>query len=258
MNKEKQRDLLILILAIPVLGTIFYLLNVNFLVASLIFYGIPSLYLSYKAKEHVLRTSIFAIILGFFGGFVADYLFTLNGVWFVQSAEMPRLLGIVPIEDLVWSVLLVYYITIFYEYFFDRNKSYVENRLHNIFMYGYIITTIILVFFGFSIELFAKLPNPYLLFGIPILTIIPLLFVLKNPRYLGRFVPVSVFFFFHSLLFEIISVKLNYWVFESGNYIGWFSFLEVGFPFEEFLFYPVLFAFATLCAYELFFDYRRK
>ncbi len=257
MSSSKRTDLILLILAIPVLAFLQYHFNLDFLYGSIIFYGIPALYLSYRAKEHVLRSLVFGIVFGVIAGFIADFIITASGSWVVNSTVLPKIFNILPLDDLVWGFLFVYYIIMFYEYFVDRNRSYVENSLNNFLMYSLVISAnVILLLYAFNENLFS-LGNPYLILGIPAFVIFPILVIIKNPRYLSRFIGVGVFFFFHSLVFESISTSLGYWSFPASNYIGWVSIFDTGFPLEEFLFFPVLFAFATLCVYEVFYDYRR-
>lgn len=252
------KDLLIVILLIPILTLFQYLLNLNFLWGTLLFYGLPSLYITIKAPYHALRTLPFALIFGVVAGFIADFISISSGIWFTQDVSLPYIFGVLPLDDLVWGVFLAYYIIMFYEYFVDRNEDYLENRRHKFLFYSLLITAVIVTLIHVADEGLLIFSNPYLLIGIPGFIIFPAFVILKNPRYLTRFLLPSVFFFVHSFVFESVATIMNYWHFPSDVYIGWVTVFNASFPFEEFLFFPVLFAFTILCVYEYFYDYRRK
>ena len=78
--------------------------------------------------------------------------------------------------------------------------------------------------------------------------------MVRYPAFLKNFIEISLYFFYVHLLFELIGVKLHHWTFPGIHYLGWVSFLNLQFPFEEFFFVLVLGGFATGACYELFAD----
>ena len=76
----------------------------------------------------------------------------------------------------------------------------------------------------------------------------------RRPKLFGKFFLTGVYFFYLTFVYEVIALKLGWWNFPASDYIGWISIMGIKFPFEEFLFWLVLIAMASLSYYEFFDD----
>lgn len=125
----KKLDIFLLIL-FPIASVVLSLtFSVNFLVSILLFFGLPSLWLSFRTWSQVSKTFLFSLILSVPLGIFIDYIATIDNSWFVPISVFPfRLFGVVPIEDLIWGFFLIYSIVIFYEHFLDKGKHELVDR----------------------------------------------------------------------------------------------------------------------------------
>lgn len=108
----------------PLISVVLSLIfKVNFLASILLFYGLPSLWLSLRTPAQIKKTFLFSLIISIPLGLFIDYLAIKDGAWFVPTTYFSfRLLGVIPIEDLIFGFFLIYSIVIFYEHFLDKGK----------------------------------------------------------------------------------------------------------------------------------------
>lgn len=245
------------ILAWPIIAAILSIVfKANFLFSTLIFMGIPSLYLSILNKKIVPRVLYFSLFVGLTLGFILDLLAMHNNIWNVQTMFGFRLFGVVGLEDLLWGFLYIYFVTIFYETFIDKHfSSKINNpRLKYLFLViGTLLLTLVIVFLINPAIL--KIKYYYLKAGI-IFVLVPLiLFAAKFPNMLSKFLKLGAYFFFFTFVHEVTGVFLGHWEFlETYSYIGFIDIQGVFFPFEEFLFWIILGAMGFIAYYEYFDD----
>src|SRR3954468_4096692 len=82
---QKKHDLFALV-AFPMIAVLLSLtLNLNFLLSTLLFLGLPAVYLSIRTPAAVPRALAFACIFSFFGGIFFDHLAVHNNIWSVPT-----------------------------------------------------------------------------------------------------------------------------------------------------------------------------
>lgn len=254
----KKIDILLLIL-FPIVATITSLyFSVNFLVATLLFFGVGSVYLSFRTPHRVSRTLLFSVIFSIPMGFLIDYLALINNAWYVPHTVFPhRLLGVVPYEDMIWGFLLVYHVVIFYEHFLDKGKhNLIDKKMK------YFIWPVILVFLIFFLSIYNDvsliLPYPYLIICSIFVLLPSVTFLAFFPRLISKYIKTTSYFFMSGLMFELTGLHLNHWGFaKDGQYVGWIELLGHRFPLEEFFFWFVMIAIGILSYYEFFDDDRK-
>jgi len=261
MQKDKKSDKfdLILILIYPIFASLISLfLRVNLLSSVFIFYGVPAIYLSIKAKKYITKTLIFSIIIVIPLTIILDSIAHLTETWFVPSIFNFRFLGLVSAEVFIWALFYVYFVVMFYEYFLDKHVT--KKRYNKNLRYFTIILLIFLALFFFTWianPSYLKIPYFYLVFGI-ILFLMPILIILFNyPLLVPKIFKTAAYIFFHSFAYEITALKLRLWDFPGSEFIGWVNIFGVSFPFEELFFWMILGAFAVLVHYEFFDDDRK-
>ncbi|MBU1046714.1 hypothetical protein KKH36_02985 [Patescibacteria group bacterium] len=256
---KKQKLDLFLIILLPVLAIIIALIfKANFLISTLLFFAPISIYLSYRNKKAIKKTLLSSCVFSIPIFIIVDYIGTINGTWYVPSTIFPfRFLEILPVEDYIWGVALVYLVIMFYEHFFDKNKKEsIDKRIK----YFYFIFGLGLISF-FSI-LFLKpelfyINYAYFWVGLLFILIPVPLFLFFYPSLFTKFMKTGIYFFFFTLLLELTGVHLGQWQFTSDQYIGWVDLFGNKLPFEEFFFFVMLTAVSILSYYEFFIDDRK-
>ncbi len=251
---QKKKDIILMILFPMIATAISLIFKTNFLISTLLFFGIPSIYLSYKNKKAIKKTLLFSIIFSIPLGIIIDYFAIKDKSWYVPNTVFSfRLLGIIPLEDLIWGFLLVYAIISFYEYFLDKKTKEKENKYLKHFAMALFSILIFLIILFFT---YPSLTIPYFYFwsGLFLVLIPTILFLSFNPKFLPRYIKVSVYFFGLFFLFEITGLQLNQWEFPGENFIGSITLFKYQFPLEEFLFFISLISVAILSYYEFFAD----
>jgi len=134
MNENGLKKLDIILLGtLPIAAAIVSLIfKTNLLVSTMLFFGLPSAWLSYRTKSAIKKTAIFAAIFSILMTPMLDYVAVVNGVWVVSTVFPVKLFGTTPAEQFIWGFFFVYFLVIFYEHFFDKSKNEKINpRLKN-------------------------------------------------------------------------------------------------------------------------------
>lgn len=260
MKKSNWKKLDISLLIIfPVLAVVLSLfLGANYFLSTILFYVLPSLYLSWRNPQIIAKSFVFSLVLGLPFAIIVDSIAVLSKAWVTHSMFDWLFLGTMPVEDFIFGISFIYFIVMFYEHLLDKSdKKIAEPRLK------YFIAVLI---FAFIIFLIAILNNPQILvipyayFFLGLLGgFVPLaLLLIFFPKLIAKFTKVAVYFFFLTLLFELTALELNQWSFpEEGQFIGWVYLFGHGFPLEE-LFLWLMLASVSILSYYEFFDDDRK
>jgi len=254
----KKIDIFLLIL-FPVLATIISLLfKTSIFISIILFFGLPSIYLSYRTKHMVKKTLLFSLIVSISSTVIIDYFLTFNKIWFVSTIFPFRLPLGIPLEDPIWFFLFPFSVILFYEHFLDKGKHELIDKKMKYFIWPLLIITLILLLLFVVNPLLLKVRYAYLWIGI-ILILFPLVtFLSAFPRLLSKYVKTATYFFALNLMYELVAMKLNQWTWPSNSeYIGMVQLFGLSFPFEEFFFYIVLATTALLSYYEFFDDDRK-
>jgi hypothetical protein len=253
---KKTVDLLVIIFII--LASTFFILKFNVppLVSTIFYFIIPAVYLCLREKKNYKKISVASVIFGLICAFAFDFLATFNNAWVVHRLIFPwKILGVVPIDDMIWFFFLVFFIAVFYEHFLDDEKNPEISRhlkyalIPSILVF---LTTIILFFISPNL---LKFPYAYLILGS--VAILPLFYILyRKPEFIHKFIKLGLFFSFVYLTFELTALKLGQWGF-YGQYIGSVELFGLKFPFEELFFWIGLCAPTFISYYEIFVDDER-
>lgn len=255
MHKNKIPLLFVLLWPIAAVGFSF-LIGADTLVSTLLFFGVPALYLSLINKRCVGMAAVFSIIFSIPFAIMLDYVMEVTRGWYIPVSVFDpyRILGYVTIEQLIWLFLYVYLVVMFYETFLDKRCT------HKLFYpkLKYLVVILYIVFGTFIIihltrHEILEIDYFYLKFGI-VLGLLPLLFALMRfPDMWGAFLVTGAYFFYLSFTYEITALMLGQWSFPAANqFIGFLEFGKVAFPFEEFFFWILLGAMAVLSYYRFF------
>lgn len=254
----KKFDIFLLIF-FPILSvTLSLVFNANFLVSILLFFGLPSLWLSFRTQSQVKKTFLFSLILSIPLGISLDYIAITDNSWFVPTTVFSfRLFGVVPIEDLIWVFFLTYNIVIFYEHFLDKGKHELVDRRMKYLVWPLIILMIVFFTILFTKPELLVIRYAYFWLGTVFLILPAITFLSFFPRLLSKYVKTASYFFLLAILFELTGLQLNQWAFPGSNFIGWVELFGYRFPFEEFFFWFIMGAIGVLAYYEFFDDDRK-
>lgn len=252
---KKKIDLALLLIW-PIAGSLLsFALKTNAFYSVIIFFGIPSLYLSLREKRHVKKAALFSLF-GIPVIIFVDYIAHVAQAWLIPISVLPfRLFGFVTLEVILWVFLHIYFVIMFYEHFLDKH---VTDKLWHPQM-KYFLAIVFVLFLAFLGLLFVnpsllKIPYWYLVVGIFLVLLPVVLEWWGYPRVFLKLLKAAVYFLYITLVYEITALKLGWWSFPGKEFIGWVSFFGVEFPFEEFFFWLVLTALAILSYYEFYDD----
>ena len=253
MSRVKKIDLTILLIY-PILGTVIsFLLNINFLCSIFVFFVLPSVYLTFRAPSFFKRAAIFSVLASFPFIIIIDYIAHFNNQWFLTQSIFPRLFEYATIEVILWAIFNLYFVVMFYEYFIHQHfsKIILYRKLKYLFLFSLFLFFIFIVFYNYYPDLLS-IDYFYLRYGVVVIAIPTIIQLVKYPKFFWKFIKVSLYFFYITLLYEFTALKMGWWSFPGTNFIGKISILNVGFPIEEFVFWILLFAMAILSFYEYF------
>lgn len=254
-NTKMQFNDKVILFSLPALACIVSLyFQTNFLVSTVLFFGLPAIWLSVRLPSRVPKVLLFAALLAIPVSIMVDYVGIINGAWYVPETIFSfRLFGSVPVEDVLWGFLLVYNPIMFYCNFFESGN---HRLLHKRMWFPVMFNILAALFLVFSVHVFPEvlsLQYAYLWIGTIILGVPLVLFIFRYPRYSKPFFKIGLYFFALGLLFELVSLKLGHWIFPGEGFVGWVHLMGQSMPIEEFIFWFVICSSATL-AYYLFFD----
>lgn len=256
MLKGKRLDAFVLIFFLILAPTISFVLKTSLLVSTIFFYGLPSIWLSFREPKNIKRAAIFSFLLVVLF-FVVDYLAVQDGAWWVSSIFSYRFLGVLPIEDSIWVFLAIYVIVLFYKHFDDYEKLPIK---HTHIKYFIAIVMLMVVIFATALLIFGSLYTiHYAYFWIGMLLgVMPaviILYLFPSLRY--KFLRAQLYIFCLHLSFEITALKLGQWSFPGNHFIGWVELLNVKFPIEEFIIWISMTAVIALSYYEFYYCDRK-
>ncbi|MCL4364068.1 hypothetical protein M1328_02400 [Patescibacteria group bacterium] len=254
---SKKIDIVFLILS-PIFATIASLIfRTDYFTSTLLFFGIPAIYLSFRNNHAVKKSFIFALIMGVVGAFIGDFFAVSSLAWVVPHTVFSlRLFNLVPVEDLVWGFLLVYDIIMLYEHFLDKGRHNLKDTNLKYFIVAAISLLVVTFLIYYLNRSFLDIRYFYISAGL-IFVLLPIVsFLSFFPRLVSKFVKAGAYFFYQGLMFELVGLSLNHWRFNGKDYIGWvtISLFKLQFPIEEFVFWMVLFSTCVLSYYEFFDD----
>ncbi len=235
-------------------------LKFNFLTYTLLLFGIPAIYLMFRNQNQVKKVTIFSVIISLPFTLILDYLVSKDKGWhIVSSVFSTRLFDIVVFEQFAWGFIFTLYATLFYEHFLDKKvkKNPIITRRMRSFA---VVLFAFLGLFIYAVINYSQLiflPYAYIVTGTTI-GIIPLIsFLLHYPKLRKRFLEGVLYFSFITFINEVVSLKLNHWIFPGDNFIGKTILFGFTVPYEEVIFYIILFT-PILFTYYEFLDDDRK
>jgi hypothetical protein len=249
----------LLVILFPLLASgLTVLFQLNFLMATLLFFGVPCLYLSARRPALIKKTLIFSLIFFAPMVFIIDYPAYLDAAWYVPNSLFRFLQNGIPIEDVIWAFLWVYFAVIFWEYFLDAGK--IRDHFSKHMRYLLILLSVLLVAFFFAYFVTPKVlyePYFYLKMGI-IFVVFPLCAILiRFPQLIRKVLIIGAYFFMVSFLAEYVGLRGYHWYFPGEHFLGTLTLAGQKLPYDEIIFWWALGVPGIICWYEFFADDRK-
>lgn len=248
----KKLDILLLTL-FPIIAVILSLVfKLNFLISTLLFFGLPSIYLSFRTSKGILRALIFSLFFGLIPGLVIGHIGVLDKDWYTTTIFPFRIFGTLSVEEIIWIFLLVYFIVIFYEHFIDKGRHRVVDGYFKIL--GIALSVIFIIFFVLILVKSSLLQIKYVYMRTGLSVIPVIILVLKHPHFFFKLLKISPYFIAVSLINLLTGVELGHWYYPGNNFIGMASVFNYKIPYEEFLLFVLLFSTVVIGYFEFFDD----
>lgn len=255
-NQYSLVDIAILILTPMAAAILTWILPLNLLVSTLLFFGPPALYISWLRKDVILRSSIFAMVITVIS-ILTDYLAERDQSWVSPSSFNIRLAGWVPIEALVWTFLFTYLIVVYHLFFYDHSShKVVGKRMPVAFLVAFAV--IVWLCLTALVDVHFKIDYFYIKSGLLIILLPLLAFTFSFPQYLSRFLKIAPYFIILSLLNLMVSLHKGLWSYPGQHLIGWVKLGSYRFPVEELIFWIILYAPLLISQFEFFDNDRLK
>ncbi|MEK6984179.1 MAG: hypothetical protein AABX33_06410 [Nanoarchaeota archaeon] len=247
-----RNNLFLLVYPVIALLVSFYF-KVEYLTLIWIFFGVPSLVLSYFNMHLVKKVAFFSIIFSLPFTTIIDYMAVITGSWTVTTSFPFRLFDIIAIEDFVWGFLYLYFVIMYYEYFLEnkhKDRLYYPNMKY--LAIAFAVFLIAFLASMFMNPMLLNIPYFYFIFGI-VIEVIPIgIIVFKHPPISSGLLKISAYFFYLLFLMGIAGVKLGHYSYPGANFIGWINLFFISVPIEELIFAFILSSPATIAYYKLF------
>jgi hypothetical protein len=231
-------------------------LQLTFLSTTLLFFGLPSLYLICRKPSTLSKAVPGALLFGAIWSFSVDYVGEFNHAWGWSANTAfifpEQFFGVVSLDVMVWAFLWFFFIVAFYEHFATHEFARrISPNAAAVAAVG-IALGVIIVWISKISPGVLRFHYPYLVLGI--FSFSPLPFVLlRRPWLVPPLFKIVPFFMLHFLAFELTALHLRLWNF-PGQYIGMLSIFDLDFPFEE-LFWIIPSSAAAACYHDIL--YRR-
>ena len=253
----KTIDVVVLIFLV-LLGSLYTFLTRDLFIGkgliSAVVLAIPGvIYLGLRGKKHWKKIIISTLIFGALFGFIFEFIQEFNNSYHVVSSVFPKILGVVPLDNILGHIIMAFGTLVFYEHFVDRRKSSgISRHIYFVLLPTLFIIPLVLIVFFVNPELL-KIPYPYLYAGVA--AIIPTIILgFSRPAFVKDMAVTAIFFFFLYFIYEIFAVKYSWWIYPGNNYIGQVSIIGITYPFEELFFWMMFYAASLVSYYELFVD----
>jgi len=255
-DRDKKIDLLVVVLVFGFSCMAALLFKWKPLIFALPSLVLPGIYLCLREKKNWLKILVAVLIFGTLFGFFFDFLVTFNNGWIMNGLVFQfHLFGFYPLlDDVLGFMIMTFLVIVFYEHFIDEYRCrHISSHIWQAIIPAVVVTLLILLLYKINPD-YLHIPYVYLVLGMAAV-IRPITLGIKKPRFLSNFLKIGIFFFFIWLSSELVALANNSWVF-PGQYIGTVHIAGLMFPFEELIFWMLMYAATVTSYYKCYMDER--
>ncbi len=249
MKKRKLRMFGLLIYVL-IACLVIYITKPVYLLSIIVVLVPPSIANFLWLKKSRKKILVFSLVSTFLFAFAIELSSRLANTWDVQST-LPRLLGIIPLENILFAFLNIFWVLSFYEYFVDRDTTI---KISKRFKY------LIILFSTFSFIIFSLyVYNPkaiemnYFMMAIIVLIIPSIAIFGRKPMLLKKTIVPTLFFAIVFFIYEVVSLKIGSWWW-PGTYLDTFIIFGKVFPLDDIIIWYFLSTITLIGGYEFFAD----
>jgi hypothetical protein len=246
----KKLKLIGLFIYVLIACIIVYIIKPTYLLSIIIVLVPPAIVNFLWLKNSRKKVLIFSIVSTLLFAFAIELSSRLANTWDVQSI-LPRLFGLIPLENMLFAFLNIFWVLSFYEYFVDKDTTI---KVSNKFKY------LIILFCLFSLIIFslyfynpATIKMNYFTTAIIILIIPSVIIFSRRPRLLKKTILPTLFFAIVFFIYEIVSIKIGSWWW-PGEYFKTFIIFGKVFPLDDVIIWYFLSTITLIGGYEFFAD----
>lgn len=250
LTRNLRQKLYILIGYNALANLLIYLLKPIYLWSLVIVVLIPSLLTTYWLKRNRQKILYFSLLSTALFAPPAELMARLANAWDVQSI-FPRLLGYIPLENLLFAFLNFYWVLIFYELFVAVPST---KRLGKRFFWLFLLyASLNLIIYPLYFINPAFIAAPYHLLAVPMLLIPFGFFIRANPLGFDKMALPTIFFAYVFFTFEIVALQIGNWWWPS-NYLFPLNLFGKTFPLDDVIIWYFLSTPTLILGYEYFLD----
>lgn len=249
-SKIKKQRLIFLLAYVLIACLVVYLLKPVYLLSLIVVLVPPALVNFYWLKKSRKKIFVFSITATVLFAFAAELSSRLADSWDVQSV-LPRIFGLLPLENILFAFLNFFWILAFYEYFVDKDTT---KKISKKFKY------LVIIFSIFSLIIFSLyFYNPkivsmnYATLALITLLIPSIIIFSKNTRLLKKSLLPVLFFAIVFFVYEVVSLAIGSWWW-PGEYLLPLELFGKTFPLDDVIIWYFLSTFALIGGYEFFAD----
>jgi hypothetical protein len=216
--------------------------------------GPPSLinwaWLKYHERYKIL---IFSVACTLFFAPAVELMARLTDAWDVASV-FPRILGLIPIENMLFAFFNFFWVLSFYAFFIDKNTNpKFSHRFKFLVIIFIIFSTMVFAIFFIDKEIISL---HYYQLALLLLLPVSIIIFIKYPSLLKKTIIPTLFFALVFFYYEIISLNLGHWWW-PGQYLFATTLNGHIFPVDDVIIWYLLSAPALIGGYEFFADDQR-
>lgn len=251
LRKYDKKEKLFFLIFYLIISLIFvYFVKPTYLISILVVLVFPSILNFLYLKKSRKKIFLFSLISTFLFAFPVELLSRNSNLWDVESI-LPRIFGILPLENLLFAFLNFFWVLSFYEYFTDEDKTKKFSKKFKFLIFIFcIFLFIILYLFFYNKNL---LIMSYFELAFIILLIPSLILIIKKPKLLQKTFFTTMFFAVFFFIYEIISLLNKNWWWPSEYFITINIFGNL-FPLDDVIIWYFLSTITLILGYEFFMD----
>ena len=179
-----------------------------------------------------------------------EVLARLTNSWDVAS-DFPRILGIAPIENVLYGLVNIIFPLAFYEYFYDMDRNRKISNRYKILI-GLYLALFVITFGLFFIDK-DLLKFDYWIIGLAIILPILILVIKFKPHILKRLIVSALIFGSMYLIHEVVSMYIGHWWW-PGNYLLPINVAGFIYPLDDLIIWIGFSNVAVISGYEVLWD----
>lgn len=250
--KGKTKEMRIIgLFAYIIISCIFVLIFKPYYLYSIIIVLVPPSLANYLwVKRSRAKILTFALVATFIFAPPVELALRLVDAWDVQSI-LPRIFGLIPIENMIFAFLNFFWVLTFYEYFVDKDtKNTISSKFKYLIDLFVFFSSLIMILYYISPLL---LKTNYIGFSVIILIIPAILIFRRNVSLLKKTILVTIFFAIVFFIYEIVSLYVGSWWWPGKYYLPTVIFGKI-FPIDDVIVWYFLSTPALIGGYEYFMD----